>query len=91
MPGPQGNQVQLSPQGKVGSSRKIRRGLALLNCSQGRRIGNGGVARGDGPNARSLNKATLPADLITARGQVDNGRRPAASRLIMPKALVQDV
>jgi hypothetical protein len=67
MPGPQGNQVHPSPQGKVGSSRKVRKGLALLNCPQGRRIGNGGVARDDGPNARSLNKATLLVDLATER------------------------
>jgi len=88
MPGPQGNQVHPSPQGKVGSSQGIRKGLAALNCPQGRRIGNGGVARGDGPNARSLNKATLLAYLITARDWVDNGRRPSARWLIMPKALV---
>jgi len=83
--------VQLSPQGKVGSSQRIRRGLAASNCPQGRRIENGGVARSDGPNARSLNKATLLVDTVTARHGVDNGRRPPARWLIMPKALTQEL
>lgn len=47
MPGPQGNLVQSSSQGEVGLSQMIRKGLAALNCSQGRRIGNGRVAHHD--------------------------------------------
>lgn len=75
----QQNQVQPSPQGEVDSFRKVRKGLAPLNCSQGRRMGKSGVARGDRLNARSLNWATLLADWMTERHSVDNGRMTAAS------------
>lgn len=51
IPRPKGNLVQLSPQGDVDLSQKIRKGLAVLNCSQGRRIINGRVAYCDWSNA----------------------------------------